>query len=83
MSLLLRSKCVCYPDAIFLYSFLRETKPARIIEVGSGFSSAVMLDTIDRFFPKAPEVTFVEPNALRLTVKGSDMPTTDVDACCW
>ena len=56
----------CYPDAIFLYSFLRETQPARIIEIGSGFSSAVMLDTIDRFFPTAPALTFVEPYPTQL-----------------
>ena len=36
----------CYSDAIFLYSFLRRHNPRRIIEVGSGFSSAVILDTV-------------------------------------
>lgn len=55
-----------YSDAIFLYSFLRKNKPKRIIEIGSGFSSAVMLDTIDRFFPERPEITFVEPYPDRL-----------------
>src|SRR5215831_6769840 len=56
----------CYPDAIFLYSFLRQIKPARIIEVGSGFSSAVILDTVDLFFHATPEITFVEPYPVRL-----------------
>jgi hypothetical protein len=55
-----------YPDAIFLYSFLRHTRPSAIIEVGSGFSSAVILDTVDRFFPTLPHLTFVEPNPTRL-----------------
>src|SRR5688572_3302643 len=55
-----------YPDAIFLYCFLRHTTPARIIEVGSGLSSAVILDTIDRFFSVAPELTFIEPDPIRL-----------------
>jgi predicted O-methyltransferase YrrM len=55
-----------YSDAIFLYSFLRKNKPKRIIEVGSGFSSAVMLDTIDRCFPHRPEITFIEPDPKRL-----------------
>ena len=50
-----------YADAIFLYCFLRKNKPNRIIEVGSGFSSAVMLDTIDIFFSHEPEITFIEP----------------------
>lgn len=55
-----------YSDAIFLYSFLRKHAPRRIIEIGSGFSSAVMLDTIDRFLPERPELTFVEPEPERL-----------------
>ncbi len=55
-----------YSDAIFLYSFLRKNKPRRIIEVGSGFSSAVMLDTVDVFFPRRPEITFIEPYPDRL-----------------
>lgn len=55
-----------YSDAIFLYSFLRKHTPKRIIEIGSGFSSAVMLDTIDGFFSQRPEVTFVEPYPDRL-----------------
>jgi predicted O-methyltransferase YrrM len=55
-----------YSDAIFLYSFLRKHSPKRIIEIGSGFSSAVMLDTIDGFFSQRPEVTFVEPYPERL-----------------
>jgi hypothetical protein len=50
-----------HPDAIFLYSFLRHTRPKQIIEVGSGFSSAVILDTVERFFPERPTVTFIEP----------------------
>jgi Methyltransferase domain len=55
-----------YPDAIFLYSFLRFAKPRQIIEVGSGFSSAVMLDTVDRFFPQPPKMTFIEPYPVNL-----------------
>jgi predicted O-methyltransferase YrrM len=55
-----------YSDAIFLYSFLRKNTPNKIIEVGSGFSSAVMLDTVERFFPNRPEITFIEPYPDRL-----------------
>ena len=55
-----------YGDAIFLYSFLRRHEPKRIIEIGSGFSSAVMLDTVDRFFAHRPEITLVEPYPDRL-----------------
>ena len=55
-----------YSDAIFLYSFLRENSPKRIIEVGSGFSSAVILDTIEKFYEDEPELIFVEPDLTRL-----------------
>ncbi len=51
----------CYADAIFLYSLLRYLQPTRVIEVGSGFSSAVMLDTIETFFPQPPRITLIEP----------------------
>lgn len=56
----------CYADAIFLYSFLRQTKPRRIVEVGSGFSSAIILDTLERFLPEHTEVTFIQPYPDRL-----------------
>jgi hypothetical protein len=55
-----------YSDAVFLYSFLRKHKPKRIIEIGSGFSSAVMLDTIDRCFSNHPEIILIEPYTARL-----------------
>lgn len=55
-----------YSDGIFLYSMIRHFKPKRIIEVGSGFSSAVMLDTNDRFFDKSIECSFIEPFPDRL-----------------
>jgi len=56
----------CYADAIFLYSFLRHVQPRRIIEVGSGFSSAIMLDTVDRFFDHSPQITLIEPFPVNL-----------------
>ncbi len=55
-----------YSDAIFLYGFLRKHKPKSIIEIGSGFSSAVILDTTERFFSQRPEITFIEPYPDRL-----------------
>lgn len=54
-------------DAVFLYSLLRKYAPKRIVEVGSGFSSAVMLDTVDEFFTHQPDITFIEPFPDRLT----------------
>ncbi|MDR3294332.1 MAG: class I SAM-dependent methyltransferase [Clostridiales Family XIII bacterium] len=56
-----------YGDAITLYSFLRCFRPKQIIEVGCGFSSAVMLDTNEQFFVSNPiKFTFIEPNLDRL-----------------
>ncbi|MBP7276427.1 MAG: class I SAM-dependent methyltransferase [Kiritimatiellae bacterium] len=56
----------CCTDAIFLYCFLRKFKPGRIVEVGSGFSSAAMLDTADRLRGWDPSITFIEPEPTRL-----------------
>lgn len=53
-------------DAIMLYSMLREARPRRIIEVGSGFSSAAMLDLNDRVLGGAVEFTFIDPDMRRL-----------------
>lgn len=50
-----------YADAIFLYGMIRQLKPARIIEVGSGYSSSAMLDTNDRFFGGGIQFTFIDP----------------------
>jgi predicted O-methyltransferase YrrM len=50
-----------YSDAICLYSMIRKTKPLRIIEVGSGYSSCVMMDTNELFFSDKIHITFIEP----------------------
>lgn len=55
-----------HADAVYLHCLLRKHQPRRIIEVGSGFSSAVMLDTIDRFSSHPVELTFIEPYPERL-----------------
>ncbi|NMG05958.1 class I SAM-dependent methyltransferase [Brasilonema sp. UFV-L1] len=56
----------CYSDAIILYAMLRHFKPKKVIEVGSGFSSAVMLDTNEAFLGSATNFTFIEPYPERL-----------------
>jgi predicted O-methyltransferase YrrM len=48
-------------EGIVLYCMLRHLRPARVVEVGSGFSSALMLDTRDRHLPET-EFTFIEPS---------------------
>jgi predicted O-methyltransferase YrrM len=54
-----------FADAFTLSAIIRTQRPARIVEVGSGFSSAVMLDTRDAI-GLAVSLTFIEPNADRL-----------------
>jgi predicted O-methyltransferase YrrM len=55
-----------YTDGIVLYSMMRHYKPKRMIEIGSGFSSAVMLDTNEFFFNKQIDLTFIDPYPERL-----------------
>jgi hypothetical protein len=46
---------------------IRKFRPKRIIEVGSGFSSAAILDTLDRTAGmEGTRCTFIEPNQGRL-----------------
>lgn len=52
-------------DATTLAGMIRKERPKRILEVGSGFSTAVMLDTIDRVDFDV-ELTCVEPWPKRL-----------------
>ncbi len=55
-----------YSDAIFLNLVIRHFKPKSIIEIGSGYSSAVMLDTNDIYFDHSIKLTFIEPYPERL-----------------
>jgi predicted O-methyltransferase YrrM len=48
-------------DGIVLHAMLRHVRPRRVVEVGSGYSSALMLDTADGWLDPSPELTFVEP----------------------
>ncbi len=53
-------------DAIMLYCMLRHLQPRRIIEVGSGFSSAAMLDLNEHVFGGRIHLTFIDPDMARL-----------------
>ncbi|MCW3074054.1 MAG: hypothetical protein JWP69_1123 [Flaviaesturariibacter sp.] len=71
---------IFYPwtDGAILYSFLRHLQPNRVIEVGSGFSSAIMMDTNDLFFNNSINLEFVEPYPDRLN---SLMTESDSTKC--
>jgi len=55
-----------YGDSISLYSMIRYAIPKRIIEIGSGYSSAVTLDTNEYFLNSSIQITFIEPYTRRL-----------------
>lgn len=50
-----------YADAITLYTMIRHLEPRCIVEVGSGFSSCVTVDTNRLFFDNTIQCTFIEP----------------------
>lgn len=49
-----------------LYYMIRIAKPKNIIEVGSGFSTSVMLDTNERYFDNKINIVSIEPYCERL-----------------
>ncbi len=61
-------------DAIVLHCMIRLIKPSKIIEVGSGWSSAVTLDTNEFYLNNSVDITFIEPypNLLNSIKKESD-----------
>lgn len=69
-----------YSDAIMLHCMLRHSRPKRVIEVGSGHSSCVILDTRERHLPELAELTFVEPypQLLHSLLRPSDRAAIDI-----
>ena len=54
-------------DASVYFSMLLEFKPRRVVEVGSGFSSRLLLDTNARFFDNELDVSLIDPSLPSLT----------------
>lgn len=50
-----------YMDAFVLFSMLRLLGPEKIIEIGSGYSSALMMDVNELFLDNRTDMTFIEP----------------------
>ena len=71
----------CVPDATCLHFILRLLNPKRLIEVGSGWSSAVTLDTNEFYLNNAMEVSFIEPypDTLNKILKTED--TYEIKKC--
>jgi predicted O-methyltransferase YrrM len=53
-------------SAFSLYAMFRHFQPKRIVEVGSGFTSALMLDVSERYLQRQVALTFIEPYPERL-----------------
>ncbi len=63
-----------YSDAIFLHSMIRHLSPKRIIEAGSGYSSAVMLDTNEKNFNNSIDILLIEPYPVNLNKLTEGLP---------
>jgi len=63
-------------DAAALAAMMRHLRPRRIIEVGAGYSTAVMLDVGERYLSEPPVIHCIDPEPERLR---SLMKPTDID----
>lgn len=50
-----------YSDAFILHSFIRHLRPRKVVEIGSGFSSAALLDTLNFIGAHETECCFIDP----------------------
>jgi predicted O-methyltransferase YrrM len=62
----LKNDYYSFTDGILLFTLIRHFKPGRIIEIGSGFSSALMLDVKELYKENDINLTFIEPYPERL-----------------
>lgn len=71
-----------YSDAIMLHCMLRTLAPKRLVEVGSGHSSCVTLDTRERFLDHRLQATFIDPfpQLLQSLLRSEDAASTTIIA---
>jgi len=69
-----------YGDGVVLHAMLRWLRPRRLVEIGSGHSSALILDTNERYLDNTLRCTFVEPHPDRLLglLSDKDRATTEI-----
>jgi len=75
------NKTFGYADGLTLFTALLKYRPQRVIEIGSGFSSSLMLDTNEAFLDRSIRFTFIEPNpgiSLARLLRAGDYQTADV-----
>ncbi len=63
-----------YGSGLMYQAILRHEKPKRVVEVGSGFTTALLLDVVDRFLPNGLACSCIEPypNTLRMVLRAED-----------
>jgi hypothetical protein len=71
-----------YADGIILFCVLNHFRPQRLIEIGSGFSTCVILDTNRAFLNSRTQVTSIEPHAklLRSLIAKSNDTITIIES---
>jgi hypothetical protein len=76
----LENEVFAHADGIILHCLIRHLRPKRIIEVGSGFSSCVILDANERYFENQIKCTFIEPFPERFLslIKDGDRESLDL-----
>jgi predicted O-methyltransferase YrrM len=57
----LANRAYAFNDGTTLHCMLRHFQPKRVIEVGSGYSSACTLETAERFLSEDIQLTFIDP----------------------
>ena len=68
-----------WSDGIRLYAMIRHLAPKRIVEVGSGNSSCLMLDVNELHFGGRLQCTFIEPEPARFLSLIRDTDRTAID----
>jgi hypothetical protein len=69
-----------YMDGLVLYSMLRHLHPAKMIEIGCGYSSCATLDTNELFLSNRMKCSFIEPypQLFYSLVKKSDLDRVQI-----
>jgi hypothetical protein len=70
----LQNPAFSFGDAVAYFGILLDRQPRRVIEVGSGHSSCLLMDTNDKFFGRSIDFKMIEPypDALRQLLDQSD-----------
>ena len=65
-------------DATVLATMLMHYQPKRVVEVGAGYSTAVMLDVSERYLADPPKIVCIdpEPGRLRSVLRGDEAGLT-------